>query len=105
MIWRTMLRSAVLALVVLAGCGGGGPSGPLTCTEKPSGGTAQPVACHAAICQCSVIASTSFTDRCADLCKKTQPFHCEQFPQMTVWTIENLRCAACAGVDGGASCP
>jgi hypothetical protein len=92
--------------IFLAACGGSSSSGPLHCTEKPMGGNATDVSCFAAICQCgATIASTNFSDRCAEVCKKTQPFHCEQFPQQTVWTIENLACDQCAGIDGGTTCP
>jgi hypothetical protein len=89
---------------LLAACGGSS-SAPLTCTQMATGQMAQATDCHAAICQCSTISSTSFADRCADLCKKTQPYHCEQFPQGVVFSISNLACDQCGGIDGGASCP
>ena len=95
-----------LVLLLLGGaCGGSTSSGPLTCTEKPSGGMPQNVDCHAAICQCGTMTSTKFADRCADVCKGAHPFHCQQQPAGTVWTISNLDCSACAGLDGGANCP
>jgi hypothetical protein len=92
--------------IFLTACGGSTTAGPPTCTEKPTGGMETSVSCFAAICQCgATVASTKFTDRCAEVCKKTQPFHCEQFPQQTVWGITNLSCDQCATIDGGTTCP
>lgn len=95
----------LLLIPLLAACGSSSPSGPPTCSERPVGGMEMNVDCHAAVCQCGAMTSTKFADRCADVCAKTQPFHCEQLPQQVVWTISNLACAACAGIDGGANCP
>ena len=92
--------------IFLAACGSSSPSAPATCSEMPTGGMATSVSCYAAICQCgATIASTKFADRCAEVCKHASPFHCEQFPQQTVWTIQNLTCDQCAGIDGGTNCP
>ena len=95
----------LLLVPLLAACGGSTTAGPLTCSERPVGGMEMNVDCHAAICQCGAMTSTKFADRCADVCAKTQPFHCEQLPQMVVWTISNLACSQCASIDGGANCP
>ena len=99
-----MLAVAALALVLMIAANAVAGA-PLTCTERPVGGMEQNVDCHAAICQCGKQTTTAFADRCADVCAKTQPFHCEQLPQQVVWTISNLSCGQCAGIDGGTNCP
>ena len=92
--------------IFLAACGGSSSSGPATCSEMPMGGMASNVGCFAAICQCgATVGSNKFADRCAAVCMKPQPFHCEQFPAGTVWTIQSLTCDQCASIDGGSTCP